>query len=389
MKRFLIVILLLAGLIPGAAAQDSGTELIANGGLALGWESWTTNTPCTDCSLNIAADYLPDGSAFVWNRINSGGNGSAIWVYQDINADVSPYTALTLSLDVWVDQQSLPNSGWWSDENNGPGEYPAVVSIIFADTAGTEFAWTHGFLVTHDGSTLLTNYTLLPEASQRTHWEADILDPQLWNDGHGGPLPTPVRLLRFSIGGSGWDFAGGAAHLSLTGSAGGSTTAGFTVEEYPLVSADQDTPTHFEFRDRVTQDMLALREGWRAPDPAVQIEAINVTIGQAGYKLVDKPDQQGDMVEMVYALLYHESVLIPDVSHVWPIAVSASGQDFALLLETMSTPTLIVTPETVGQLGMEFIYVAPVFVGEDLYAVEGNWETNTFTVSRSGEVIYT
>src|SRR5512142_2625002 len=110
MKRFLIVLLLLAGLVPGAAAQTDGTELIANGSLASGWESWTTTVPCTDCSLNIAADYLPDGSAFVWNRINSGGNGSAIWVYQDLSADVSGFTTLTLSLDVWVDQQTLPNS---------------------------------------------------------------------------------------------------------------------------------------------------------------------------------------------------------------------------------------------------------------------------------------
>ena len=50
-----------------------------------------------------------------------------------------------------------------------------------------------------------------------------------------------------------------------------------TVEEYPIVSADEDHPFHFEYYDRLTPDILAVRHDWRRPRLAPQ----DVTIGDA------------------------------------------------------------------------------------------------------------
>ncbi|MBN1472546.1 MAG: hypothetical protein JW925_12255, partial [Syntrophaceae bacterium] len=37
------------------------------------------------------------------------------------------------------------------------------------------------------------------------------------------------------------------------------------IEEHAVCSASVDAPDHFEFRERIPANVLALREGWRVP----------------------------------------------------------------------------------------------------------------------------
>ncbi|MCZ7540235.1 MAG: hypothetical protein M5U29_10015 [Anaerolineae bacterium] len=285
---------------------------------------------------------------------------------------------------------SLPNSGWWSDRNNGNGEYPIQVTLNFTGMDGQPFSWSGGFLASHDGSTALRNYTLVPLGQ----WTTASRDPAAARRRVDGPraafaLPRPARLVNVIVGGSGWDFSGAVKSISIAGTpsqmgsgdqsgegqtgGGESTGSGLIVEEYPLVAALEDQPDHFEFRDWVTEAILDVRRGWREPDLIAQVAYANEIIGQWGYSL--RPFDEISPGGPSYRLLHLGSVLLSDITHVWPIAVNSDRTDFRLLLESMNESLLVVTPDTIGQMDTaSFVYIAPVYVGSDLYEVVADWD---------------
>lgn len=183
-----------------------------------------------------------------------------------------------------------------------------------------------------------------------------------------------------------------AASLGLIVSAaqaqgGEQTTSRLVVEEYPIVSAAEDTPDHFEFKQRIADQILDVRRDWREPDAAAKIAATNAIISQWDYKL--KPLPEGGSA--LYSISHFGSVLFPDVTRVYPIAVNDSGTDFRLLIETLGqSGPLVVTPVNIGKLDLtNFVYLAPVYAGSDLIEVAADWNNNQFQVLRNGEVIYT
>jgi len=416
MKHFwvLLLVVLVTGLWGArtASAQD-GDELVVNGDFAAGGTGWTFSiaSTCGNCWVDVVGDDSgPERNMLMWERTGSGTSGSALSAQQRVDADVSQYGSLWLSLELRVIHHSLPNSGWWSDRNDGNGEYPIQVTLNFTGMDGQPFSWSSGFLANHDGSTALRNFTLVP-AGQWTTQAIDLLLPAEWTDPRGFALPRPARLVDVIVGGSGWDFSGAVKSISIVGTpsqmgggdqsgggtaggegtgSGGQTTgsSGLIVEEYPLVSALEDQPDHFEFRDRVTQAILDVRRAWREPDLMAQVAYTNEIIGQWGYALrsFDEISPGGPS----YRLLHLGSVLLSDITCVWPIAVNSDGTDFRLLLDSLSQPLLVVVPDTVGLMNTEdFVYIAPVFVGSDLYEVVADWSAPQFHVTRNGEIVYT
>jgi len=416
MKHFwvLLLVVLVTGLWGArtASAQD-GDELVVNGDFAAGGTGWTFSiaSTCGNCWVDVVGDDSgPERNMLMWERTGSGTSGSALSAQQRVDADVSQYGSLWLSLELRVIHHSLPNSGWWSDRNNGNGEYPIQVTLNFTGMDGQPFSWSSGFLANHDGSTALRNFTLVP-AGQWTTQAVDLLLPAEWTDPRGFALPRPARLVDVIVGGSGWDFSGAVKSISIVGTpsqmgggdqsgggtaggegtgSGGQTTgsSGLIVEEYPLVAALEDQPDHFEFRDRVTQAILDVRRAWREPDLMAQVAYTNEIIGQWGYAL--RPFDEISPGGPSYRLLHLGSVLLSDITYVWPIAVNSDGTDFRLLLDSLSQPLLVVVPDTVGLMNTEdFVYIAPVFVGSDLYEVVADWSAPQFHVTRNGEIVYT
>ncbi len=405
----LLLVIVLAGLwgVGTASAQD-GDELIVNGDFAGGGAGWTFSiaSTCGNCWIDVVGDDSgPERNMLMWERTGSGASGSALSAQQRVDADVSQYGSLWLALELRVIQHSLPNSSWWSDSNNGNGEYPVQVTLSFTDMAGQPFTWSSGFLANHDGSTALRNYTLVP-LGQWTEQAVDLFLPAAWTDPRGNALPRAARLVDVIVGGSGWDFSGAIASIGIVGTpsqmgggttgegegtgSGGQTTgsSGLIIEEYPLVSAAEDQPTHFEFRDRVTQAILDVRRAWREPDLMAQVADINEIIGQWGYAL--RPFDETSPGGPSYRLLHLGDVLLSDVTHVWPVAANSDRTDFRLLLESMNESLLVVTPDTIGQMDTaSFVYIAPVYVGSDLYEVVADWSTSQFHVTRNGEIVYT
>jgi hypothetical protein len=154
------------------------------------------------------------------------------------------------------------------------------------------------------------------------------------------------------------------------------------VEEYPIVKASEDTPDHFEFKDRIDPVILTYHQQWREPDPSLVVDVTNAALRPFDYVVAfDAPN---------YALIYNDTELMADISHIWPVAVSESGDDFRLLVDSLTEGTLVVTPDTVGQVNTaQFIYIAPVFVGDDLVEVEMSADFTQFFLKRNGETVYT
>ena len=170
------------------------------------------------CGMQTNVD--PDarlGDYLAWQRTNSAQSGGAIWARQPLNIDMRECTDLHLGFDVRVDDQTLTNSGWYSDEHGGNGEYPVLVRLAFMPAfQGSQFDWAQGFLTVHDGTTSLRNYTVVP-AGAWVRYEADVQAPAQWIDGFGMALTNPGRLTDIYVGGSGWDFTGAIDNIFLTG----------------------------------------------------------------------------------------------------------------------------------------------------------------------------
>jgi hypothetical protein len=412
MKRtsaFVLVLFLCASIgVVGVQAQDDGDELLANGDFSQGLAYWEIEQHCSNCWMDVVLYTPARPDVLAWERSDSNREGAAIWARQSLSLDVSGMDHLVLNMEVRLGSHTLPNSGWWSDQHGGSGEYPLKVSLMFTDAQGNPFEWSYGFLINHDGTTSLSNYTLLP-AGDWTPLETDIFSPFQWRDARGEILPAPVMLTDFRIGGNGWDFAAAVDSLQLRGnltssseeetsSGGPSDTSSstcsahpFIVEEYPIVSAAEDNPDHFEFRQRINPAILAIRRLWREPAAAAQVAYPNQIMAPFGYRLV--PSTAGEFADFTYPVyeLYHgDTLLVSDVTHVWPIAVSSTGDRFVLLLDSLTQPTLGVTQDTVGIVNQSnFVYIPPVFVGGDLVEVEANWEEGEFILKHGEEILYT
>jgi len=200
---------------PTATAAAAG-NLIYNGDFAQGIAGWSIEQACESCGMQTNVD--PNrGDYLAWARDNSGNDGGAIWARQSLDIDVSTCQQLRLAFDIRVDRHTLPNSGWWTDEHGGIGEYPVTVRLAFMPAfQGSPFEWAKGFLIVHDGATRASNWLPVP-GNTWWHYEADVFSRAEWVDAFGNVQTNPGILTAVYVGGSGWDFIGAIDNLVLTG----------------------------------------------------------------------------------------------------------------------------------------------------------------------------
>ena len=177
-------------------------------GLA-GWED-AHSSPVPDRTR------LAHGGNFVfWQRVGSQENGGSLGVAQSLDLDVSEARRVELCLDIWVGYHTLKNTGWFAEEYGRLNEMPVHVRIDYLDEAGLQQTWHHGFLTRHDGTTSMSNYTLVPAAKWR-YFCFDILDDQVRRGPYGREtLPQPIEIQRVQLFGNGWDFKGAVGNVML------------------------------------------------------------------------------------------------------------------------------------------------------------------------------
>lgn len=163
-----------------------------------------------------------------------------------------------------------------------------------------------------------------------------------------------------------------------------------TVEEYPIAAQDVDTPMHFEYLERISSEVLQKRQAWREPTPEGRVASTNEVLASFGYRL--GPRQELGWDYPFYDLYKNEILFESDLTTVWPVQVTASGDDFALLVEKLNGPTLLVHRGLVQQWDpVGHAFLPPVLVGDELVAVdvEREEELAQYSVTRGGEVEYT
>ncbi len=161
-----------------------------------------------------------------------------------------------------------------------------------------------------------------------------------------------------------------------------------TVEEYPIVAQDMDSPGHFEYFQRIPAEILEKRQTWRNPTPEGRVAEINQALASFGYRLA--PKEKPSWPHPLYDLYRGNKLVYSDLMTVWPVAVTSAGDDFALLAEELNAPTILVRREAVewwDAAGHAFI--PPVFVGDGLVAVETDEQHQQFAVRRGNETLYT
>ena len=139
------------------------------------------------------------------------------------------------------------------------------------------------------------------------------------------------------------------------------------IEEYAVCSASVDAPDHFEFRQRIPENVLAFREDWRIPGAEARLKTQNTVLESFGCELRPHPEDP----EYSYQVMRGDEVLVDDVTYFWSATIRADGADFALPVENDHGKRLLVSKN--GAEPLEEVYAIatlPIYVGNDLVRAE-------------------
>lgn len=197
-------------------------NLVTNGGFEDGLNGWTTGSGGPGYYSHVVVD---DGTehpdALEYKRWGSGANGASVGAWQDLDILVSDYDSLYLELDVEVISNSLQDSGWWSYQYGGYGEFPVAVFVRYEDSDGSIWNWNYNFFPSDDNEYFgRTNFGYVDRSVWYHYVSPNLADVTTTLTGpHNQPIssPTPYRITSISVGGTGWDFNGRIDNVNLWG----------------------------------------------------------------------------------------------------------------------------------------------------------------------------
>lgn len=159
-----------------------------------------------------------------------------------------------------------------------------------------------------------------------------------------------------------------------------------TLEEHAIVSASVDSPTHVEFNERISEEILEKRAAWREPTLQGRLEQTNTVLATFGYGLQPSPEASDFEI---YKLYQGEEVLQEDIPSLWPVATSQSGADFALVVEVLNDGYRLVQKDGVTDWDMSAsLFTAPIFYGEDLLSIRWEPESGQVEVWQGEETVF-
>jgi hypothetical protein len=165
----------------------------------------------------------------------------------------------------------------------------------------------------------------------------------------------------------------------------GSQPAELTVEEYAVVDASIDSPTHFEFLERIPEEVLSKRAGERENFRERRLASNNALLEPFGYSLEAKPETEMEL----YTLYQGDELLQDEISMFWPVSINASGSDFAMVVELWNNGTFIVRKDNLAEWDMSAsLFIPPVFYGDELLHVVWDFERSQVQVMGGQEQIY-
>jgi len=158
----------------------------------------------------------------IFERAQSESDGGTLGVSQNIDAIVSKYKSLILSLDVWIDYHTLKDTGKWAKKHGGLGELPLMISMKYQDVNDILQVWNYGFITKSgrvDDSRAQINISYITKRKWH-HYDINILSDSVRRDSSGKVLPRPKKILQVNVYGKGWDFRGAIGNLKLSSKVG-------------------------------------------------------------------------------------------------------------------------------------------------------------------------
>ena len=162
-----------------------------------------------------------------------------------------------------------------------------------------------------------------------------------------------------------------------------------TIEEHPIVAQSEDRPDHLEYSRRIDPKILDKRRAWRGFARQGWVGSINGSLARFGYRLVGRT--QSDSRSLLCDLHRGDDVVLHDVATVWPIALNARGDDFALVVEARQSGQFLIRPSGVEKWeSMEHAFTRPVFVENDLVTLDLREDhgLRLFGIVRAGRPVY-
>jgi hypothetical protein len=158
-----------------------------------------------------------------------------------------------------------------------------------------------------------------------------------------------------------------------------------TVEEYALVEASEDSPTHFEFMQRIPDEVFQKRAAWRGGFEERRLAGNNALVAPFGYSLNAKDGSQMHL----YQLYRGDELLLDDINAFWPVSINASGSDFALVVETWNEGYRLARNGSLGDWDMGASwYIPPIFSGQHLLSIYWDSARSQVQVRDGDETIY-
>ena len=180
--------------------------------------------------------------------------------------------------------------------------------------------------------------------------------------------------------------------LSLLKTSSGSSA--LTVDEYELVDVETDSPTHMEFSQWLTSDMIDKHMVWKNLTPNRAVQDINAILTKYGFSIEHEPM----LSSYTYRLLENFAILLNDIYPVGSATENQDQDDFTLLVQNYEGDSYLLQKSGVQEWHPEdtFIY-APVYYQNELIYPVINYTSQVASefgdstiqiVSESGEVIY-
>ncbi|HYF77185.1 MAG TPA: hypothetical protein VD973_08645 [Symbiobacteriaceae bacterium] len=160
--------------------------------------------------------------------------------------------------------------------------------------------------------------------------------------------------------------------------------APLTIEEYPIVERSVDQPGHFEYNDRLTEEIMAKRAKWRDVTGGHRVVYLNKKLAPTGYKLVEV-----DANTNTFDLYKGDALVRSGLSEVYDVAVSDDGRDFAIVAGDGKGGVLVRSGGFTPWDVQAHIYTRPVFAGSDLVEFTQLGEGRSrFAILRNGRQVY-
>jgi hypothetical protein len=162
-----------------------------------------------------------------------------------------------------------------------------------------------------------------------------------------------------------------------------------TVEEYAVVEASLDSPSHFEFMERIPDEVLEKRAAGRGSFSEKRLQANNILLEPFGFSLKAKEGAEMELYELWRRTERGEELVQGEISFTWPVSVNAAGDEFAMVVELWNDGYRLVQQDQAEEWDMgSSLYIPPVFYEEELLSVRWDYERGEAQVMQGGQQVY-